>query len=224
MSRRTRRVYFEDDLGEAQIQAQRTRGSSHTRTRSRSAERVHSIVDDASATMQGRERFIGRDSYDQLQRENQYLRIEVRELANTQAWITQLEQENADLQRENRELRRSADYVSDTESRKDSKLSSLRKKYAKLEVEASDLKAKLSEWKAKATDWRRLYEEVRASHKETKKKLEAAEREKDDAIRRIEVYRQNLAVFEAAKLRLEKENDTLKRDVALEERLRRRHY
>jgi chromosome segregation ATPase len=214
MSRRTRRVYFEDDLGEAQIQAQRTRGSSHTRTRSRSAERVHSIVDDASATMQGRERFIGRDSYDQLLRENQYLQIEVRELVK----------DNADLQRENRELRRSVDYVSDTESRKDSKLSSLRKKYAKLEVETSDLKAKLAEWKNKATDWRKLYDEVRASHKETKKKLEAADRERDDALRRIEVYRQNLAVFEAAKLQLEQENATLRRDVALEERLRRRHY
>jgi chromosome segregation ATPase len=214
MSRRTRRVYFEDDLGEAQIHAQRTRGSSHTRTRSRSAERVHSIVDDASATMQGRERFIGRDSYDQLLRENQYLQIEVRELVK----------DNADLQRENRELRRSVDYVSDTESRKDSKLSSLRKKYAKLEVETSDLKAKLAEWKNKATDWRKLYDEVRASHKETKKKLEAADRERDDALRRIEVYRQNLAVFEAAKLQLEQENATLRRDVALEERLRRRHY
>jgi chromosome segregation ATPase len=224
MSRRTRRVYFEDDLGEAQIHAQRTRGSSHTRTRSRSAERVHSIVDDASATMQGRERFIARDSYDQLLRENQFLRIEVRELANAQAWIAQLQQDNANLERENRDLRRSADYVSDTESRKDSKLSSLRKKYAKLEVEASDLKTKLAEWKNKATDWRKMYEEVRASHKDTKKKLETAEREKDDALRRIDVYRQNLSVFETAKARLEQENDTLKRDFALEERLRRRHY
>ena len=223
MSRRTRRVYFEDDLGEAQIHAQRTRGSSHTRTRSRSADRVHSIVDEASAAMQGRGRVVSRDVYDELLRENQYLRIEMRELGNAQAWIDQLQQENADLQRENRELRRSTvDYVSDAEaSRKDSKLSSLRKKYAKLEVEASDLKTKLAEWKTKATDWRKLYEDL---HRSNNKELEKVQREKDDAIRRIDVYRQNLAVFEAAKLRLEQENATLKRDFALEERLRRRHY
>jgi len=213
MTGRSRRVYFEDEVRETETQTRRTRGHSQNRRRSLSADRVHSIYDDAD--MQGRERVVGREAYEQLLRENQYLTIELRDLESTRAWADQLRRENAELQRENRELRRSSDYTSDNEARKDS--SKLRKKYAKLEGEASELKTKLAEWKSKAGNWRKLYEDVKAVYDETK-------RREEDAQRRVERMRQNITLVEAAKDRLEQENATLRRGRELEERLRRRVY
>jgi chromosome segregation ATPase len=207
MTGRSRRVYFEDE-----VQTRRTRGHSQNRRRSLSADRVHSIYDDAN--MQDRERVVGREAYDQLLRENQYLTIELRDLESTRAWADQLRRENADLQRENRELRRSSDYTSDNEARKDSKL---RKKYAKLEGEVSELKTKLAEWKSKAGNWRKLYEDLKAVYDETK-------RREEDAQRRVERMRDNMTLVTAAKDRLEQENATLRRGRELEERLRRRVY
>ncbi|KAL2128777.1 hypothetical protein VTI74DRAFT_8667 [Chaetomium olivicolor] len=192
MTGRTRRVYFEDEI-ESEVHVRRTRGGS--RGRSRSAERVHTIYDDL-AGMQGRERIAGRDAYEQLLRENQYLRIELRGRENTQAWIAELQRENARLERENRELRRSAEYNSDNEARRDTKV--------------SKLKAKVSELKKKIAD--------------LKEENEQANRRADDAERRVGIYRKNLDSFEASKIRLEQENAQLKRDLDLEQRLRRRHY
>ncbi|KAK3297944.1 uncharacterized protein B0H64DRAFT_373219 [Chaetomium fimeti] len=212
MTGRSRRVYFEDEIRETETQTRRTRGHSQSRRRSLSADRVHSIYDDAD--MQGRERVVGREAYEQLLRENQYLTIELRDLESTRVWADQLRRENAELQRENRELRRSSDYTSDNEARKDSKL---RKKYAKLEVEVSELKTKLAEWKSKATNWRKLYEDVKSVYEETK-------RREEDVQRRVQIMRQNITLVEAARDRLEQENATLRRGRELEERLRRRHY
>ena len=212
MTGRSRRVYFEDEVRETETQTRRTRGHSQNRRRSLSADRVHSIYDDAD--MQGRERVVGREAYEQLLRENQYLTIELRDLESTRAWADQLRRENAELQRENRELRRSSDYTSDNEARKDSKL---RKKYAKLEDEVSELKTKLAEWKSKAGNWRKLYEDVKAVYDETK-------RREEDAQRRVERMRDNMTLVTAAKDRLEQENATLRRGRELEERLRRRVY
>jgi chromosome segregation ATPase len=141
---------------------------------------------------------VSRELYDELQRQNQYLRIELRELQNVQAWAQQLEAEKADLVRENRELRRSADYTSDSEARKESKLHKLRKKYAKLEAEVGELKDKLAEWKTKATDWKTKYEDIR--------------RREEDAQRRIAIYRESISV-------VEQENAALRRSLE-----RRRYY
>ncbi|KAK4154470.1 hypothetical protein C8A00DRAFT_42763 [Chaetomidium leptoderma] len=221
MTGRTRRVYFEDEIRERETNVRRTRGQSHSRGRGRSAsaDRVHSIYDDNFADnladMQGRERVVGRDAYDELLRDNQILRIELRGREDDQAYIVQLQRDNAELKRENRELRQSVNYNSDNDARKDGKLSSLRKKYAKLEVEVSDLKTKAAEWKTKATDWRKLYDDVNRRFAEMKRQTE-------DAQRRIEIVRTNITLIEAAKVRLEQENATLKRDLGLEERLRRR--
>ncbi|KAK4101905.1 hypothetical protein N658DRAFT_506641 [Parathielavia hyrcaniae] len=193
MTGHTRRVYFEDETRDAEIQARRVRGSS--RRRGRSADRVHTIVDDLADldlnnNMQGRESVVSRDLYNELQRQNQYLRIELRGLQDVQAWVQQLERDKAELARENRELRRSADYTSDNDARKDSKLSRLRKKYAKLEAEAAELRDRAAEWKTKATEWRTKYED--------------AKRREDDAQRRLAIYRESITL-------VEQENAALKR-------------
>ena len=202
--RASRRVIFEDEIQGADIR--RTRG--HSRRRSLSAERVHSILDDV-VSMQGRERVIGREAYDQLQRENQYLRIQLRDAGNAQALATQLERENTklrnrvvELEHENRD-RRSSDIASDNEAaRKESKLHRLRKKYAKLEAEVSNLVADVASWR---------------------KSYEGAERRASDSLRRTGILRNNMALVEAERDRLAQENDNLRRDLDLE-RLRRRHY
>ncbi|KAK4238437.1 hypothetical protein C8A03DRAFT_43804 [Achaetomium macrosporum] len=207
MPGRSRRVYFEDE--EPGPSARRTRG--HSSRRSRSADRVHSIFDDLP-DMQG-QRVVGRDAYDELLRQNEYLRFEIRELQQAQAWIPELERQNAELKRENRELRRNVDYTSDNEARKDSKLKDLRKKYAKLEAEAVDLKSRLAEWKKKATDWKELYEQ--------------ASRRAEDANRRLETYRKSYTVLESTNTTLEEEVASLKRRLSIEERAnlgRRRSY
>ncbi|KAG7285503.1 hypothetical protein NEMBOFW57_010132 [Staphylotrichum longicolle] len=220
MPGRARHACFEDEIQGPEIRPRRTRGTSGRR--SSSADRVHSIFDEA-LNMQGRERVVGRDAYEQLMRENQYLRIELRGLEDAQTWIAQLQAENAELQRENRDLRRIPDYTSDNDARKDNKLSSLRKKYAKLEVELSDLKAKLSDWKTKAGDWRKLYEESKRSYESAKTKEEAATRIQQDLQRRLEIIRNNYSLEQAARGRLEQENASLRRSLELE-RLRRRQY
>jgi len=199
-----RRVIFADEIQGADIR--RTRGSS--RRRSLSAERVHSIVDDV-VSMQGRERVIAREAFDKLQRENQYLRIQLRDAGDAQAQATQLERENtrlrnrvAELEHETRD-RRSSDLASDNEvARKESKLNRLRKKYAKLEVDVSNLVADVASWR---------------------KSYEGAERRANDSLRRAGIIRNNMALVEADRDRLAQENDNLRRDLDLE-RLRRRHY
>jgi chromosome segregation ATPase len=195
MPSHTRRVYWADEIRVPDIDVQRTRGPSRVRTRS--ADRVHTIVDDLD-DMRDRGSTVSRELYDELQRQNQYLRIELRELQSVQAWAQQLELEKAELVRENRELRRSADYTSDNEARKESKLHRLRKKYAKLEAEVAELKDKLAEWKTKATDWKTKYEDIR--------------RREEDAQRRIDIYRENMNL-------MEQENAALKRSLE-----RRRYY
>ena len=201
---RGRRVLFEDEIQGAEIR--RTRG--HSRRRSLSAERVHSIVDDV-VSMQGRERVIGREAFDKLQRENQYLRIQLRDAGDAQTHAAQLERENtrlrnrvAELEHENRD-RRSSDLASDNEvARKESKLNRLRKKYAKLEVDVSNLVADVASWR---------------------KSYEGAERRANDSLRRAGIIRNNMALVEADRDRLAQENDNLRRDLDME-RLRRRHY
>ncbi|KAL2195735.1 hypothetical protein P885DRAFT_40099 [Corynascus similis CBS 632.67] len=220
MAGRSRRVYFEDEIRAAETR--RTRGSSQNNRggRSRSAERVHGLFDDAEMS-QGRDRGVDRDVYEQLVRENQYLRIELRDLESSRTWVDQLLRENEELKQENRELRQAGSgYVSDANdgasARKDTKL---RKKVAKLEVEVDDLKSKLSESKAKATKWRKLYDDLNQAYEDVKR------REKD-AQRRVDIVRQNITLIEADKIRLEQENASLKTgglDRDLEERLRRRH-
>ncbi|KAK3304035.1 uncharacterized protein B0T15DRAFT_494523 [Chaetomium strumarium] len=213
MPGRSRRVYFEDE--EPGPSARRTRGlSSH---RSRSADRVHSIFDDLPSDMQG-PRVVGRDAYNEVLRQNEYLRSEVRELQQAQAWIPELERQNAELKRENRELRRTTavDYASDNnannnEARKEH--SKLRKKYAKLEAEAVELKSRLAEWKKKALDYKELYEN--------------ASRHAEDANRRLETYRKSYTVLETTNSSLAEEVAALKRRLEIEQRAnyeRRRSY
>jgi regulator of replication initiation timing len=129
--------------------------------------------------MQGRERVVGRDAYDQLLRENQFLRIEKREKDNE---LQRSLAYNQQLERENEELRRSTGTSTDADSRK-AKLKEARKKNARLEVDVDNLKDQVSQW-------RRLYEE---------------------AIRRIDIMRENLNSHIEEEARLERENATLKR-------------
>jgi uncharacterized coiled-coil DUF342 family protein len=232
MPRHSRKVYFEDDIAQETTFSRRTRGRSYSR--SRCAERVHSIFDDltsaASATSFS---MPSRDAYEQLLRENHYLRIQLRELEDTRAWAAQLERDNAALQREIRELRRgqipplspttvllTEEELSGT-SRREAKLV---KKNNKLVKEVEDLRDEVDRLKAEADDWRRRYEKLADRHEEVKERLEKTENDKAAAARLANVYRQNLGVFEEAKKRLEEENAELKRKVNYEDMLRRRPY
>lgn len=223
MPDRSRHVYFEDEI--RRPEAGRTRGQS-SRRRSLSTDRVHSIFDDVAA-MQGRERIIGRDAYEQLLRENHILLLQQREhrdgrarIAELEAEVTVLQRENRELQRENRDLRRAPSDHSDAEGgagRKGlAKLASLRKKYDRLEVDYEQLKTKVADWKAKAIDFRKLSDDYKA-------KLEESRRNEEDAVRRIAIIRRNIDLKDDANLQLQKEIKDLEQALD-KERLRRRHF
>ncbi|KAK3901162.1 hypothetical protein C8A05DRAFT_35164 [Staphylotrichum tortipilum] len=220
MPGRSRHVYFEDEI--RRPEAGRARGQS-SRRRSLSTDRVHSVYDDLTA-MQGRDRMVGRDAYDQLLRENQFLRMEQRERGSDGARIAELLQQNRellqqnrDLQRENRELRRTPSDLSDGEGRKDaSKVASLRKKVARLEAENEQLQTKAREWKAKAADYRKLNDD-------TNLEFENIRRREEDALRRLERVRKNFDLKQDANQQLEQQISDLTSALDME-RLRRRHF
>ncbi|SPQ20538.1 0ce156fd-493a-45c4-a571-0f390ce0187d [Thermothielavioides terrestris] len=191
----TRRVSFRDDFP-PELEPRRTRGRS--RPRSRSAERVHTILDDVAGDMPARERVVTREAYDKLLRENQFLNIQLREFEQSRTWVDE-------LRRENRELRLAADCFSENEARKDDKLHALRKKYAKLETEVSELKTKVAHYTKKATRFEELYNEIKRSY--------------DDAQRRLLIMRRNMDVLEAENRQLEQTKDALNQRLAIEERL-----
>ncbi|AEO71114.1 uncharacterized protein THITE_2171502 [Thermothielavioides terrestris NRRL 8126] len=198
----TRRVSFRDDFP-PELEPRRTRGRS--RPRSRSAERVHTILDDVAGDMPARERVVTREAYDKLLRENQFLNIQLREFEQSRIWVDELRRENDELRRENRELRLAADCSSENEARKDDKLHALRKKCAKLETEVSELKTKVAHYTKKATRFEELYNEIKRSY--------------DDAQRRLGIMRRNMDVLEAENRQLEQTKDALNQRLAIEERL-----
>lgn len=171
----SRRVYFEDEL-----ETRRTRGAGGSRGRSQSVERSHTLD---TSTMAGRDRSVGRDAYDQLLRENQYLRIQIRDAKDDRSYVKKLEAEREELLRENVELRRTSDYTSDNEARKDAKL---RKKNAKLEAEANTLKGQLAHTRDKMSQWRKKYEDLFLESQRTEK----------DLIRRMEIMRSSMALLQ----------------------------
>ncbi|KAK4205727.1 hypothetical protein QBC40DRAFT_1642 [Triangularia verruculosa] len=213
---RSNRVHFEPTTpGVPEIHLRRTRsvnqGSRQPRSRTRSAERVHTLWDENPVDMHGRDRNPSREAYDQLFRENHILKLQVRDL-----------EEDVHKERTyNQELRRSIESNSDSEARKSSKLKEARKKTALLEVENSNLTTKIREltrqlkdaleakaryvgteyeaMKSQVTDWRRRYE---------------------DANRRIDRMRDNLDEHISTNRALQAEVETLRRE---NERLRRRH-
>ncbi|KAL2265227.1 hypothetical protein VTJ83DRAFT_6327 [Remersonia thermophila] len=238
MTRHSRRVYFEDDVPQNTIHPRHTRGGSQAR--SRSVDRVHSIWDDhftaASATsaatsaattgdMPRRDRSLGYDAYDQLVRENELMRLQLRELQSARDRAAQLEREHQALQHEVVRLRhRSAPLspVSDEDScRREAKL---KRKNTRLEEEVKDLRAEVDRLKAEAAEWRRKYEKLSDKHEGVKEKLRRTENDTAAAARLAAVYRQNLGVFEQRKNELEEENAALKRERTLDDMSRRRPY
>lgn len=204
-----------------------SRGASVERTRTRSAERRHSLFDEAPIDMQGR----SKESYDQVLRENHILKLQLRDQEEAfRAHRTWAEQ----LSRDNSELRRSLESNSDSEAKRSTKLRDARKTIAKLEVENStltgqvrDLGRKLKEaiesktraavgevetLKAEVIAWRRSHDEVA--------------RQQADTTRRYERMRANMDDHIAENARLKQENEELRRENReLSERmaLRRRH-
>ncbi|KAK4133117.1 hypothetical protein BT67DRAFT_435013 [Trichocladium antarcticum] len=153
MPGRSRRVSFAAARDEGEGDTRRTRGRpSQTRARSRSAERVHRIADSFNA-MPGRERVVGREAYDQLQRENHILRIEKRELDNE---VAQLRAYTQQLEHENDVLRGAAgngsavsadtDASARAEARK-AKLKEARKQNAQLAMDVKNLADQVFMWR-----------------------------------------------------------------------------
>jgi len=176
-------------------------------------ERPAFIFRDDLDVMQERENGL-RVANDSLQRHNQVLRGQLQSkekaIRDQQAWIDQLELEN-------HELRRSLESNSDVESRRETKLRELRKKNTRLETENDSLKTRVREvlrlakdatddrvrqLKDEVLEWRRRYEDID---------------------RRLKRLRENLDDHIEANQRLTSENELLRRNLEIEERLRRRH-
>ncbi|KAK0673508.1 hypothetical protein QBC41DRAFT_126615 [Cercophora samala] len=213
---RPNRVHFESTTpGVPEVHIRRTRsvnrGPRQPRSRTRSAERVHTLWDETPVEMQGRERGISREAYDQLFRENHLLRVQVQEL----------EEDVRKQKAYNSELRRSAESNSDSEARKSTKLREARKKNALLEVENSNLTTRIRDLSRQVKDAL----EAKARHVGTEYETMKAQvtewrRRYDDANRRIDRMRENLDEHIAANRTLQGEVETLRRE---NERLRRRH-
>ncbi|KAK0626806.1 hypothetical protein B0T14DRAFT_421343 [Immersiella caudata] len=176
-------------------------------------ERPAFVYRDDLDMMQEREHGL-RTANDTLQRHNQVLKSQLqgkeKTIRDQQAWIDQLELEN-------HELRRSLESNSDVDSRRETKIRDLRRKNTKLEAENDSLKTRVREvlriakeatddrvrqLKDEVTEWRRRYE---------------------DQDRRIKRLRENMDDHIAANERLTSENESLRRKLEVEERLRRRH-
>ncbi|KAK4640190.1 hypothetical protein QC761_604810 [Podospora bellae-mahoneyi] len=216
---RSNRVHFESTTpGVPEVHIRRTRsvnrGPRQPRSRTRSAERVHTLWDETPvADMQGRERGggVSRETYDQLFRENHILRVQVQELEE-------------DVRKEKAftsELRRSVESNSDSEARKTTKLREARKKNALLELENSNLTTKIRDLSRQLKDALEAKARYVGTEYETMKQQVAEWRRRyDDANRRIDRMRDNLDEHIATNRVLQAEVETLRRE---NERLRRRH-
>ncbi|KAK4453733.1 hypothetical protein QBC34DRAFT_192300 [Podospora aff. communis PSN243] len=176
-------------------------------------ERPAYIFRDDLDMMQERESGL-RVANDTLQRHNQILKGQLqgkeKTIRDQQAWIDQLELEN-------HELRRSLESNSDVDSRRETKIRDLRRKNTKLETENESLKMRVREVlriAKEATDdrVRQLRDEVAEWH-----------RRYEDQDRRIKRLRDNMDDHITANERLTSENESLRRKLEVEERLRRRH-
>ncbi|KAK0748512.1 hypothetical protein B0T21DRAFT_23625 [Apiosordaria backusii] len=213
---RNNRVHFESTTpGGPEVHIRRTRsvnqGPRRPRSRTRSAERVHTLWDENPVDMQGRDRVPSREAYDQLFRENHILKLQVRDLED-------------DIRKErthNQELRRSVESNSDSEARRSTKLREARKKNALLEVENSTLTAKIRDLSRQLKDALEAKARYVGTEYETlKSQVTEWRRRYDDANRRIDRMRDNLDEHIAANRVLQAEVETLRRE---NERLRRRH-
>ncbi|KAK4184725.1 hypothetical protein QBC35DRAFT_40843 [Podospora australis] len=218
---RSNRVHFEPSPG-GEVFIRRTRsvnqGRRRSRSRTRSAERIHTLFDEPNIDMQGRERAASREGYDQLYRENHILKLQIRDLEEDnkqkRAWAEK-------LQRENQELHRSIDSTSDSEARRNTKLREARKKNAVLEVENSNLTTRVRDLTRQLKDaleskTRFVGTEIEA----LKQQVQDWRRRYEDANRRIDRMRENLDEHIAANQAMQVERDTLRRE---NDRLRRRY-
>jgi chromosome segregation ATPase len=176
-------------------------------------ERPAYIFRDDLDMMQERENGL-RVANDTLQRHNQILKGQLqgkeKTIRDQQAWIDQLELEN-------HELRRSLESNSDVDSRRETKIRDLRRKNTKLETENESLKMRVREVlriAKEATDDR--VRQLRDEVAEWRRRYE-------DQDRRIKRLRDNMDDHIAANERLTSENESLRRKLEVEERLRRRH-
>jgi chromosome segregation ATPase len=176
-------------------------------------ERPAYISRDDLDMMQERENGL-RVANDTLQRHNQILKGQLqgkeKTIRDQQAWIDQLELEN-------HELRRSLESNSDVDSRRETKIRDLRRKNTKLETENESLKMRVREVlriAKEATDDR--VRQLRDEVAEWRRRYE-------DQDRRIKRLRDNMDDHIAANERLTSENESLRRKLEVEERLRRRH-
>ncbi|KAK0705077.1 hypothetical protein B0H67DRAFT_498686 [Lasiosphaeris hirsuta] len=172
--------------------------------------------------------FVFRDEFDDMQeRENALLR----QNHILQAQIQVKDRELTALDRENQELRRSLESSSDIESRQGQKMRDLRKKNVRLEnengrleSENDGLKIRIRELIRKlkdATDERVriLKEEVGSLNNQ----VAEWRRRYEDVDRRLKRLRENLDDHIETNRSLAAENEALRRNLELEERLRRRH-
>lgn len=220
---RNNRVHFEPSPGGEVFIHRRTRSvnrgarQGRSRSRTRSAERVHTLWDESAIDMQGRERAAGREGYDQLYRENHILKLQLRELEDDNRQQRTYAEK---LQRENQELRRSIESTSDSEARRSNKLRDARKKSALLEVENSNLTTRVRDLTRQLKD--ALESKTRFVGNEIeslKQQVQEWRRRYEDAARRIDRMRENLDEHIAVNQAMQTERDALRRE---NDRLRRR--
>ncbi|KAK0652101.1 hypothetical protein B0T16DRAFT_454502 [Cercophora newfieldiana] len=181
-------------------------------------ERPAFIYQDDLDMMQDRESGL-RAANDTLQRHNSNLRTHLEDKKKTirdqQAIINQLEMEN-------HELRRSLESNSD-DSRRDNKIRDLRRKNTKLEAENDGLKARVREvlrLAKEATDDRVL--QLKSEVLSLNKQIGEWRRRYEDIDRRLKRLRENMDDHIEENQRLTTENELLRRNLEIEERVRRR--
>lgn len=194
---------------------------SHYRRHSLSLdERPAFVLQDDLDMMQEREHNL-RTANDALQRHNQVLKNHLEDKKKTirdqQSVIDQLEIEN-------HELRRSLESNSDVDSRRETKIRDLRKKNTRLEAENDSLKARVREvlrLAKEATDDRVL--QLKSEVLSLNKQIGEWRRRYEDLDRRLKRLRENMDDHIEQNQRLTSENDLLRRNLEIEERLRRRN-
>ncbi|KAK4223227.1 hypothetical protein QBC38DRAFT_373533 [Podospora fimiseda] len=199
---------------------QQSRGASVERTRTRSAERRHSIFDESPIDMQGR----SRENYDALLRENHILKLQLRDqeedLRAHRTWAEQ-------LSRDNTELRRSLESNSDSEAKRSSKLREARKTIVKLESENSTLSAQVRDLGRKLKEAIESKTRVAVAEVENlKAEIQVWRRRHEDVTRRYDRMRGNVDGYVEENAQLKQENEELRRENReLTERvaIRRRH-
>ena len=180
-----------------------------------------------SLSLEERPAFIFRDSLNTMEeRESSLLRnnhILKTQLQEKEKRISAQKAKIDDLQHENHELRRSLESSSDAEARRE-KMRDLKKKNTRLESENDTLKTRVRELLRAVKEVadepaRRLKEEISMLNVQ----IGEWRRRYEDVDRRLKRLRENLDDHIEQNERLTTENEVLRRQLEVEERLRRRH-